>query len=60
MLSGFRPYRAGPPVVPPGLIEVDGEVIQGPDEGEVHGGVMGGVALQGQAIPQVDVRTRGG
>ena len=59
-MSGLRPYHTGPPVVTPRLIHVDGEVIQGPDEGEVHGGVVGGVALQGQAVPQVDISTRGG
>ena len=44
----------------PRLVEIDGEVVQGPDEGEVHGGVVGGVALQGQVISRVDVGTRGG
>lgn len=56
----LRPHHTGPPVVAPRLIGVNGEVIQGPDEGEVHGGVMGGVTLQGQVVPQVDVGTRGG
>lgn len=51
------PHHAGPPVVTPRFIEVDGEVVQGPDEREVHGGVMGGVALEGQIVPQVDVST---
>lgn len=48
--SGLRPYHADPSVVTPRLVRVDGEVVQGPDEGEVHGGVVGGMALQGQVV----------
>lgn len=58
--SCLSPYHVGPPIVTPGLVEVDGVAIQGPDEGEVHGGVVGGMALQRQAVSQVDVGTRGG
>ena len=59
-VPSLRPHHTGSPVVTPRLIRVNGEVIQSPDEGEVHGGVMGGVALQGQVVPQVDVGTGGG
>lgn len=51
-------HRAGSPVVPLGLVEVDGEIIQGPGEGEVHGGVVGRVALQGDVLAHVDVGAR--
>jgi hypothetical protein len=50
-------HHTGPPVVAPGLIKVDGKVIQSPGEREVHGGVMGGMALKGQIVTQVDVGT---
>lgn len=56
----LRPHHTGPPVVAPRLIGVNGEVIQSPGEGEVHGGVVGGVALQGHVVSQVDVGTRRG
>lgn len=59
-VRSLRPHHTSPPVVTPRLIRVNGEVIQSPDEGEVHGRVMGGVALQGQVVPQVDVSTGGG
>lgn len=51
-------YHAGSLVVPLGLVKVDGEIIQGPGEGEVHGGVMGRVALQGEVLAHVDVGAR--
>lgn len=51
-------HRAGSPVVPLGPVEVDGEIIQGPGEGEVHGGVVGRVALQRQVLAHVDVGAR--
>lgn len=56
--NSLRTHRAGSPVVPLGLVEVDGETIQGPGEGEVHGGVVGRVALQGEVLAHVDVSTR--
>lgn len=51
-------HHAGAPVVPLRLVEVDGEIIQRPGESQVHGWIVGRVALQGEVLTDVDVGAR--
>jgi len=44
------------PVVRPGrVLQVQQDPVEGPGEGQVHGGVVGGVTLQRHILPLVDV-----
>lgn len=44
---------------PSSVLQVQQDPVEGPGEGQVHGGIMGGVALQRHVVPLVDVGVGG-
>lgn len=50
-----RTHPLHPVVRPAGVLHIQQDPVEGPGEGQVHGGVMGGVTLQRHILPLVDV-----
>lgn len=46
-------------VRPSGVLQVQQDAVEGPGEGQVHGGVVGGVTLERHVLPLVDVGVGG-
>ena len=55
-----RTHPLHPAVGPGRVLQVQQAPVEGPGEGQVHGGVVGGVALQRHVVPLVDVSVGGG
>lgn len=48
-------YPFHPAVQPSRVFQVQQDSVEGPGEGQVHGGVMRGMALQCHVLPLVDI-----
>lgn len=53
MLHGTYPLH--PVIWPIRILKVQQDPIEGPGEGQVHGGIMGCVTLQRHILPLIDV-----